>query len=181
LRCEVCGRQIRGEARKVVIEGARMLACEDCAKLGSPYFEPEVGPPRMSGAPIKTARTIPSVVPRLRVTMEKLSVEKDFVENFGSLIRESRERLGLSHKELGRRIGEKVSVIKKLETEKMLPDEMLATKLERMLKVRLLIRSEQHEISQPVSSPQPPNLTLGEIARLKTGKRRNPQDESTSS
>jgi len=176
LRCEVCGRKIRGEPKKVIIEGAKMLVCEECAKLGSVYLEPEARVPKASYMPEKRAKTFPTISMTKREATN-LHEETELIENFGSLIREVREKLGLTHEDLGRKIGEKVSVLKKVESEKMFPDEKLATKLEHVLKVKLLVQAEKHDLPETVSSPQSPRLTLGEIAHLKTGKRRNSEDE----
>lgn len=178
MRCEVCGRQIRGEPRKVMIERAKMLVCERCAELGSLYVEPEVKISKTSSAIGNRGTTPTSTVFLTKRAETTLPEEVEIAENFGSLIREARERLGLSHEDLGKKIGEKISVLKKVESEKMFPDEKLATKLEHVLKVKLLVQAEKEEVPLPASTRQTSTLTLGEIARLKTGKRRSPENES---
>jgi len=181
LRCEVCGRRIHGEPRKALIEGAKMLVCEDCAELGSIYPEPDKKFHKTSSILSEKAKTFPAIVSPIRRQATNFHQESELVERYGSLIRESREKLGLSHRDLGRKIGEKVSVLKKVESEKMLPDERLATKLEHVLKVRLLVEAQEHEVPEKVFSSPSSHLTLGDIAHLKTGKRRNPENESINS
>lgn len=181
MRCEVCGRQIRGEPKKVVIEGAKMIVCEECAKLGSIYLEPEASIPKAPFMADRKVKAVPATVLPIKRETVKLHEETELIENFGSVVREAREKIGLSHEDLGRKLGEKVSVLKKIESEKMSPDEKLATKLEHALKVKLLVQSEEHKVPEIASTPQSPTLTLGEIARLKTGKRRNPENAGASS
>ena len=45
----------------------------------------------------------------------------------------------LTHEELGKKINEKASVLRNLEVGKMAPNNQLASKLEHMLKIKLLV------------------------------------------
>lgn len=182
MRCEVCGGHIRGKPKKVVIEGAKMLVCEQCARLGSIYLEPEVKRFTSSYIPTRgTKKTLPSITLSTRRKAASLREDLEIKEGFGSLVRKAREMMDLSQEDLGRKMGEKVSVLKKIESEKMIPDQKLAKKLEHVLKVELLIPSKDYEISERISSPPPSGVTIGEIAQLKTEKRRRPENESDNS
>lgn len=64
-------------------------------------------------------------------------------EDYGTIVRQAREKLGLTQSELAMQIAEKLSVIKKIETGRLKPDERLAHKLERALKVKLLEEGEE--------------------------------------
>ncbi len=160
--CEVCGREIIGKPFKAMIGGAKMIVCRDCAKLGSVYREIQPKRQRNVRKPIK---------PLSKVSMKKasappLSEDLELVEDFGLRIREARREAGLSHEDLGRKIREKVSMLRKIETGKMTPDHLLAQKLEHTLKIKLLV-----PLSEPKASPRllskPHKVTLGEIVRLK--------------
>jgi putative transcription factor len=165
MRCEVCGRKILGKPLKATIEGAKMVVCGNCAKLGKVYLE-----------------ATPSLTPRKRkITRHPLpmfSVKKhppkvtetfELIDNFSLQIRQAREKLGLSHKDLGRKIGEKVSVLRKIETGKMTPNHQLAEKLEHALRIRLLVPPSEPKIPQSTLS-KPPEITLGKIVHLKKRK-----------
>ncbi len=180
MRCEVCGRQIRGEPRKVIIEEAKMIVCEECSRLGSPYLEPANKLSKSSYTPVKEAKTFPRTIPLTKKEPTSLHEELELKENFGTLIREAREKLGLSHEDIGRKIGEKVSLLKKVENEKMLPDEKVAAKLEHILRIKLLVPAKENRLPVSVSHSPSTAVTLGEIARLKTGKRRYPENEGAS-
>ncbi|MFQ6080065.1 MAG: multiprotein bridging factor aMBF1 [Candidatus Bathyarchaeia archaeon] len=162
MRCEVCGRRIFGKPHKAVIEGAKLLVCGECVKLGSIYWE--------TRAPQRRRRL---VKPPPKISKRKppptITEALELVDDFGSRVRRGREKLGLTHEDLGRRIGEKVSVLRKIERGRMVPDHRLANKLEHALQVKLLV---------PVSEPKVPSVgllpprevTLGERVHLKRKK-----------
>ena len=98
-----------------------------------------------------------------------LSEDLELVENFGPRIREARREAELSHEDLGRKIRERVSVLRKIETGKMTPDHLLAQKLEHTFKIKLLVPPSEPKASPGLLS-KPRSVTLGEIVRLKKGK-----------
>jgi putative transcription factor len=88
------------------------------------------------------------------------------VEGYDTKIRQAREQLGLSHEDLGKRINEKASVLRKLETRKMEPNNILVTKLEHALKIKLLTPITKEEgRKEAVKSPSQ-ELTLGDLIQL---------------
>ncbi len=86
------------------------------------------------------------------------------VEGYGDLIRRARERLGLTQEELGMRLGEKASVIRKLEREELIPDRRLAEKLRRVLRIEVLAP----ETTSPtiIGVGKPPEVTIGDLIKL---------------
>lgn len=66
-----------------------------------------------------------------------LEPELELRIDFHRVIREAREKMGLSQEQLGLRIAEKTSVIKLLESGRLKPNIILARKLERFLKIQL--------------------------------------------
>ena len=161
MQCEVCGRQIFGAPIRAIIEGAKMTACSECAKLGSGYWEPK--PQRRAKKSIKRQPTISFSKRKQRPTVtETLEV----VGDFGQRVRQAREGLGLSHEDLGRKIREKVSVIRKIEIGKMVPDLVLAEKLEHALKITLRVPASEPNV-QPVLSSKPRGTTLGDLIQFK--------------
>ena len=181
MRCEVCGGQIYGKPRKALIEGAKMIVCQECAKLGSINSEPEVKSSIRSHVSVKrTRRTAAPAAFLTRRTTASVPEDLEIREGFGSLVRTARERLGLSQEDLGKKIGEKVSILRKIEVEKITPDRRLARKLEHFLKVELLVPTKDYEIPEDLSSRHPPGVTLGEIAELKTKSRRRSENEGSS-
>lgn len=176
MRCEVCGRKILGKPLKATIEGAKMVVCRNCAKLGKVYLEVTPLPKPSKGKVTKR----PTPMFSMKRQPPKVTETLELITNFSPQIRQAREKLGISHEDLGRKIGEKVSVLRKIETGKMTPNHQLAEKLEHALKIRLLVPPSEPKKSSS-SLPKPPEITLGSIAHLKKGKKEIVKDESRNS
>jgi len=165
LRCEVCGRKIHGDPFRVIIEGAKLTVCNECSKHGKTIWEEEQKP--------KPTTTKPMTVPpqprmqRKKPTETKIDTSQELIENYDLKIRQAREKLGISHEKLGKKINEKASLLRKIETGKMTPDNMLVAKLEHVLKVKLLVPVSEEKIPQ-ASIPKPASreLTLGDLVQL---------------
>jgi len=166
MRCEVCGRRIIGPPYKAMIEGANMLVCGECAKLGSVYWEAKTEP-RMK----KVSKRLPQPVLALR-RQPSLTVEEslELVDDFGVKVRQAREKLGMSHEDLGKKISEKVSVLRKIESGKMTPDNLLTEKLQHALKIKLLVPVSEPKVPSTLASSRPSAPTLGDIATVKKEK-----------
>jgi putative transcription factor len=160
LQCEVCGHQIFGTPIRAIIEGAKMTVCSECSKLGSGYWEPK--PQRRAKKRIKRQPTISFSKRQQRPTVTETL---ELVGDFGQRVRQAREGLELSHEDLGRKIRERVSVIRKIESGKMIPDLVLAEKLEHALKITLRVPASEPNV-QPVSSSKPRGTTLGDLIQF---------------
>ncbi|MEM2913553.1 MAG: multiprotein bridging factor aMBF1 [Candidatus Bathyarchaeia archaeon] len=189
LQCDVCGRKIIGEPKRVIIEGAKMTTCSECAKLGSGFWEPE--PPRAGQRPPQGGKVKTAAVEGAGTQYRKASggavaassfEDVEVIQGFGQLIKQARERMGLTPEDLGKRIGEKESVIKKVEGGKIVPDVRLATKLEHALKIKLLTKTSEPKIEEAALTEKTrKELTLGEIVRLRRAEGRNLEDEGDNS
>ena len=166
MRCEVCGRRIMGPPFKAKIEGANMLVCGECAKLGSVVWEDRTEP-RLK----KVARRMaaPMLPPRKQPPLS-VSDSLELVDSFGSKIRMAREKAGLSHQELGKRISEKVSVLRKIESGKMAPDNLLAEKLEHALRLKLLVPVSEPKVPITALASRPVVPTLGDMLKAEKDK-----------
>jgi len=163
LDCEICGKKIIGSPNRVMISEAKLTVCIKCAKLSTATWTP-------SSKTYQSSRRIghASFKPKRRRNKIKTpsGLDLELVEGYGNLIRSARRRQDLSHEDLGKKIGEKVSVLQKIETEKMVPDQRLSRKLEHTLKIRLLkpldnIRAQNDLLTKPIK------LTLGDVVTIK--------------
>ena len=158
MRCEVCGHKIHDDPITAVIEGARLTVCVECSKHGKVVYD-EPAAPRQ--APAKKPQAPISMVPR-KTMIANVQITQEVTEDYANTIRVAREKLGLTHDELGKRINEKASVLRNLEAGKMAPNNQLASKLEHMLKIKLLVPiSEEKGTPLPRSASQ--ELTLGDV------------------
>ncbi len=168
MNCEVCGRRINGVPYKAIIEGARLVVCHDCAVLGSISWELRNKPstPRSSVRIQKSPRMKPRKTVRPQSPMEPAL---ELVQDFGLRIKRAREERELTPEDLGRRINEKVSVLKKLENQKMKPADKLARKLERALKIQLLAPTPTAHVSpkEVLGRTIPKSVTLGDLMKKK--------------
>lgn len=163
MRCEVCGCKIRGEPLNVIIEGARLTVCGECAKHGKICYD-ELKPKPVFSKPKASSLTFAG---RTKPQLPPVDTSVELTEGFGTRIRKAREKLGLSHEELGKRINEKVSLLRKIETGKMAPDDKLTAALEHVLKVKLIVPAKEEKVPQARISKKPNReLTLGDLIEL---------------
>ena len=165
MRCEVCGCRINGKPFNVIIEAARLTVCSECARHGKIcYDEPR---PKHAFVKPKRAPVMPRVKPKIQLPPVDASVE--LAENFGAKIRKARERLGFSHEDLGKKINEKVSLLRKIEMGKIAPSDRLAATLEHVLQIKLIVPAKEEKVPQ-AKIPQKPGreLTLGDLIQKKT-------------
>lgn len=164
MRCEACGCRINGKPFNVIIEGAKLTVCTECSKLGEIcHDEPKQ---KVPGARF-VATQKPQMLQTKKPQTPKVDTSLELVENYDAKIRQAREKLGLSHEDLGRKINEKVSLLRKIETGKMTPDNRLAIMLEHALKIRLIVPAKEEKILQAKAKGSvAPDLTLGDIIHL---------------
>ncbi len=149
--CELCGRSMKGRGRNVVIEGASMLVCPQCATRFGGQSAPSE--PRSSSTP----RTHPSWIdgpdkptphrPR-KASVQKprptprssgvLLDDMELIENYDKAIRTARQKKNLSQEELAQKIGERISTLQSIESGRLKPTGKTIRGLERELEISLL-------------------------------------------
>jgi len=149
MRCEICGKKVEKPV-KTKIESSVMLTCDECAKFGKVQREP---PKPRTPRPVKRA-------PRYREPSEEV------VEDYNTLIREGREKKRWTREELAEKIYEKASVVNRIESGKMVPDIKLARKLERILNITLIEKTESGK-PEDLGASARKGATIGDIARIK--------------
>jgi len=152
-----------------------MTVCEDCAGFGSVTWEA----PQPTKHAVKRAVKLPLKVPVKKAPQPVLTQTLELVDDFNLRVRQAREKLELSHEDLGRKIGERVSVLRKIESKRMFPDDKLAQKLEHALKVKLLAPLEEPKVPS-VGLSLPREATLGDVVRLKKKKTEESEERGQS-
>lgn len=164
MRCEVCGRKIYGKPCRVIIEGAKLTVCGGCSKHGTATWEEPT--PKIATSKPKT-KPQPLKIQSKKQPETTVGTSLELIENFDQKIRHAREKLRLSHEDLGKKISEKVSLLKKIETGKMTPNNKLAAKLEYTLKIKLLVPTTEEKPQQKSIPKQASReLTLGDLIQL---------------
>jgi putative transcription factor len=157
LRCEVCGRKIHEEPITAVIEGARLTVCVECSKHGKIVYAEPAAPKQALKKPQS-----PVTLVQKKPMVADVQITQEITEDYANKIRVAREKLVLTHEELGKKINEKASVLRNLEAGKMAPNNQLASKLEHMLKIKLLVPISQ-EKDTPLPRSVSQELTLGDL------------------
>ena len=105
---------------------------------------------------------------RGRRRLELPGEDLELVEDFGELVKRARIKLGLTQQDLAAQLNEKLTVIKKVEAGQFRPSIQLARKLERFLKIQLLVPVVEESIGlKPLSKGEPKGVSLGELLREK--------------
>jgi putative transcription factor len=137
--CEVCGSPLRASPNRVEIDGAVMIVCNTCARLGRPLGPAAPPPGRVN--PVQNAlRTMTQ-----RPIQPIVDVEFEVDPEYYLKIRQAREKLGLSQEQLGQLLNEKPSVIRMVESKKLKPDLTLTRKFMHQLKINLLVSLSELE------------------------------------
>jgi putative transcription factor len=160
LFCEICGSEIVGKPGRTLVEGATMIVCSDCAGLGTAL-------PGFPDRPRARSPMVPRIVPS-RTTGDRLPRtidESELIDDYPRIIKQAREKIGLSQQQLAFKAKETVTMIQKIELGKMQPPMRLAVELEHILRVKLVASKEEVEIpTPPIRQTGDDGPTLGDIA-----------------
>lgn len=125
MQCEICGSQ--SATRKIAMDGNELIVCNNCVGYGKEIREREL--------PVKQKKQI--------FSPEPLPEVDELIAEYGKIVRQARERKGLTIKELAEKVFEKELVLHKIEQQKMQPDDKLIGKLQKLLGIELLKRKEE--------------------------------------
>jgi putative transcription factor len=125
--CEICGTQILDYGEKVYVEGNLITVCKTCSKRGKPLTNQQ----EIQRKPAMRPKKIDKLD---RITFDDSAI---LINNFSEVIRNSRMANGLTHEQLGLLIKERVSLLRKIESGTLKPDEGLSRKLERFFRINL--------------------------------------------
>lgn len=127
--CELCGSPAP-DKKKVMVDRTLFTVCLACSKRGKPYNP---------GSTAKTGTGSRPAPKRARPLSNRISMSDATVldPDFAGLIREARMKQGLTHEQLGMKMNEKATLLRKIESGALKPDELFARKLERFLDIKL--------------------------------------------
>ena len=132
MECEICGKPVsETNPTRAKIEGSVVVVCKECAKLGTI----QKAPPKPKFQKNKR---------RKKSTQQKKTYRNDepteeLIEDYNTAVRNARESKNWSREDLGKKINERVSVINRIESGKMTPDNKLTKKLDYLKKLMMLI------------------------------------------
>jgi putative transcription factor len=114
----------------IIVDGVTLNVCRKCSKRGKLVANEDVN------------RTYPKAKQRNR---NQIGISDNTVldEDYAKIIRHARTNKGLTHEQLANNIMEKSTLLRRLETGSLRPDEKLARKLERFLGIKLYVEVEE--------------------------------------
>ncbi len=108
-----------------------------------------------------TAVSVRPPIERLPKAVE----ESELLEEYPRIVKQAREKLGISQQDLAFKAKEKLTVIQKIELGKMLPTMRLSMELEHVLRVKLLAPKGEVELpNPPIRQSGDAGPTLGDVA-----------------
>ncbi len=125
--CEICGTQILDHGEKVYVEGNLITVCRTCSKRGKPLKNQQ----EIQRKPAMRQKKIEKLD---KITFDDSAI---LINDFSEVIRNSRVANGLTHEQLGLLIKERASLLRKIESGTLKPDEGLTRKLERFFRINL--------------------------------------------
>jgi putative transcription factor len=146
--CNVCGTET-DKLYRTSIEGVAMDVCEKCASFG---------------------RVLSKIEPKLvRVEKEipvKPEIEESIVKDYAKIVRNAREKEGLTQEDFAKKLNEKLSLMRAIENRQQIPNMKLAEKIEKMFDVILIEVLEETgtELKKPMKQGE---ITLGDMIKIR--------------
>ncbi|MHC1710181.1 MAG: multiprotein bridging factor aMBF1 [Methanomassiliicoccales archaeon] len=157
----MCGKEM-ASLLPVRIEGTILSVCRDCARFGDNV--------KAGGKPGTTAE--PSVIQARLQNRERRMKTKDVYEggeesfelalDYPKRIKDAREKMGWKQEELAAKMNERESIIHKLESGTMHPDDALIRKVEKTLDIKI---KEKVTITTTETSTKGQGLTMGDLLK----------------
>lgn len=157
MQCEICGAEIPGTPNRIVIDRSTLDVCKSCARFGK--AEDKWTPVPRKVVPVERAFTV-----RRPQSRDQFKDLVEIVPEYGRVIREARESLGLTPDELASTIKEKAALIKKIERQELVPEDRVRKKLEKELNIKLTDQATEEKVKYHGGAK---GLTLGDIADIK--------------
>jgi len=121
--------------------------------------------PYQPSSSTKSTMHLPTIMRKPPVAQVQLTTE--LIEGYAGKIRVAREKLGLNHEDLGKKINEKASLLRHVETGKVAPNNQLANKLEHALKIQLMVPVADEKSNAQVHRAVNEEMTLGDLVEFK--------------
>jgi putative transcription factor len=175
----MCGRE--GHIQLYRIESAEVMACGSCGKYGTLISKPKSQ--KKGSFPYKTNFNRPQGNfsagnrPQGRQsTFNRTRKNEILIEDFGAVITRARKKIGLSRKELAESLFIRETLLMRIETEKVRPNDNLVRKLEKTLEIKLMEASREDLINLSQykaqnKSTRSRTMTLGDFATIKKSKK----------
>ncbi|MFX1325511.1 MAG: multiprotein bridging factor aMBF1 [Promethearchaeota archaeon] len=162
--CPICGGLIWGKGQRVLLEGARITVCDNCAKNGV-----KIRAPLTSYQTKKNYQKRPSATPKKHTVKSREIDELEIIPNYANKIRNVRNSLGLNQDQFAQKLNEKPSLLRRIEAGRVEPTVKLAKKIQEVYKIKLLKTTDETELNVQDKKfmKKSTGSSLGDIAFIK--------------
>jgi len=165
--CPICGSIIWGKGHTVLLEGAKITVCYNCAQHGTKIQKPS------KNTQIKKYHSQERSKSPKRQTFKKAFIDDlEIIPDYAKKIRNTRNSLGLNQDQFAQKLNEKPSLLKRIEAGKVEPTIKLAKKIEDVYKIKIFKKVVEIEadVSNNKYMKKSAGSSLGDIAFIKKKK-----------
>ncbi|MFX1280149.1 MAG: multiprotein bridging factor aMBF1 [Promethearchaeota archaeon] len=162
--CPICGGIIWGRGQRVLIEGAKIVVCDNCAQHGKKIYRP---PSNIHSK--NTSHVKPQTISKKQRVKSKDVEELEIVADYAKKIRNARTNLNLNQDQFAQKLNEKPSLLRRIEAGKVEPTVKLAKKIYKIYNIQLIKKPNDPEINiqETKFMKRSGGSSLGDIAFIK--------------
>jgi putative transcription factor len=171
--CELCGGTFYGKPVIVDLDGYKASLCNNCArKVKKVKKKDEEVTLTQKKLEVPLKKPSPSKPKEVRIPKRDKG-EVELVEDYGRKIREARESLGLSIEQVAAALNIKASLLRNIESERVVPSFEVARNIEKLLEVSIIQRNpERAQVTGSTPQQVYSSVTLGEAVEVKRKRRK---------
>ena len=165
--CPICGSIIWGKGQRVLLEGAKITVCHNCAQHGKKIQKPPSSAQTKKSYPYNRKPQ-----PKRQVSKGKFVDDLEITPDYAKKIRNKRNSLGLNQDQFAQKLNEKPSLLRRIEAGKVEPTIKLAKKIEHVYKIKILKKADENEamVQKNKYMKKSNGTSLGDIAFIKKKK-----------
>ncbi len=162
--CPICGSIIWDKGQKVLLEGAKITVCHNCAQHGTKLHKPPTNTQIKKSYPYNRKNP-----PKRQVLKKDFIGDLELISDYANKIRNKRNSLGLNQDQFAQKLNEKPSLLKRIETGKVEPTIKLAKKIEDIYNLKILKKTDEIEsnVQNDKYMKKSSRTSLGDIAFIK--------------
>ena len=165
--CPVCGSIIWGKGQRVLLEGAKITVCNNCAQHGVKIQK------HSTSTYIKSSFSRDRAIRPKRQALKKPRIDDlEIIPDYAKKIRNARNTLGLNQDQFAQKLNEKPSLLRRIETGKVEPTIKLAKKIEDVYKIKIIkkVTEIEADVSNNKYMKKSSGTSLGDLAFIKKKK-----------
>lgn len=165
--CPVCGSIIWGKGQRVLLEGAKITVCHNCAQYGVKIQK------LSTSTYIKSSFSRDRAIRPKRQALKKPRIDDlEIIPDYAKKIRNARNTLGFNQDQFAQKLNEKPSLLRRIETGKVEPTIKLAKKIEDVYKIKIIkkVTEIEADVSNNKYMKKSSGTSLGDLAFIKKKK-----------